>query len=264
MLRFYNSGQVFSVSLNGTMKDSIAGLNPSSSNGTVTYVQGPGNLRAGYFKNNFYTPSYSAPAATCNVYTPSFSINPSITGVTVCTWALINSECIYSPGGGYNQNIFLFTPYFTFQYLNNNSTYSLSAYASAADGGGIPRTYPGCSKSYNLSDIINKWHHLACTYIEPVTYVYIDGYFIGYSYTQNQTMTVQSGIAMGGLFLGDRRFADVTLADVRIYNYALSASDIYSIYSQAGGPGINPQGILTQSLQGTIGQNCTMRNSGGI
>jgi hypothetical protein len=247
------------------MKDSIAGLNPSSSNGTVTYVQGPGNLQAGYFRNNFYTPSFSAPAATCNVYSPSFSINPSITGVTVCTWALINSECIYSPGGGYNQNGFLFTPYFTFQYLNTNYTYQLSAYASAADGGGLARTYPGASKYYtSLSDIINKWHHMACTYIEPVTYLYIDGYFVGSGFTPNQTMTVQSGICMGALSQGDRRFADAALADVRIYNYTLSASDIYSIYSRAGGPGINPQGTLTQSPQGTIGPNCTMRNSGGI
>jgi Concanavalin A-like lectin/glucanases superfamily len=264
MLRFYNSGHVFSVSLNGTTKDSIAGLGTSYSNGAVSYVQGPGNLQAAYFKNNFYLQSApGAVAATCLVYTPSYSIVPSLTGVTVCTWALINSECLNN-STTYIQNIFLNTPYFTFQYLNNNSFFSLSVFM-VTNGGGVATKYPSYFKYYiSFSDIINKWHHMACTYIEPNLYFYFDGSYLGLTNSPGQTMTVQSGICMGSAGQGDVRFADATVADVRIYNYALSASDIYSIYSRAGGPGINPQGTLTQSPLGTIGPKCTMRNSGGI
>jgi hypothetical protein len=78
----------------------------------------------------------------------------------------------------------------------------------------------------NLHD--NQWHHAAATYNGTTWFLYLDGIFkTSQAITTN---TVKTGIAyLGKNLIGDSNFWNGSLDDLRIYNYALSATEVASL-----------------------------------
>ena len=81
-----------------------------------------------------------------------------------------------------------------------------------------------------------EWHHIMATYDGSNLRLYIDGREVPESPTAvSRTIDVSSGPARIGDYIGGGYNADGTIDEVRIYDRALSTSEIQAIYNRTKG-----------------------------
>ena len=120
-----------------------------------------------------------------------------------------------------------------------SSSLELGTYLNS--GGGFHGT------GYNLGGLSAGWHHLAAVASGSTTDFYMDGQYAG---TASAKSTTSIG-NIGSLSTGTQRFSD-TVDDVRLYNRALSLSEIQTIYGRSSGgnqaPAVNAGADQTITL----------------
>jgi hypothetical protein len=87
----------------------------------------------------------------------------------------------------------------------------------------------GNSRFFVSADVIGKWSHVMATYDGSETRLYVNGELKG-------STSYSSGIDLGRHRLGsgvDRRYWDGKLDEVRVYDSALSSSEVQSIYEKS-------------------------------
>ncbi|MDO8664861.1 MAG: LamG domain-containing protein [Candidatus Liptonbacteria bacterium] len=93
------------------------------------------------------------------------------------------------------------------------------------DGAAAQHSASGCSAAFTT----NAWHNLLGTYDGTTVKVYIDGVICaGTSALSNQTLYTAGSISMGSV---NASATSHKMDDIRIYNRALSAAEIYALYS---------------------------------
>jgi len=116
-------------------------------------------------------------------------------------------------------------------------------YVYISDGNGSPKYL-----YYNLGGTLNSWHHAAVTYdySSNLARLYVDGIFhnvLGDSITLNGYSGFE-GLGNGRFSIGREYynfyFFDGMIDDVRVYNRALSASEITDLYNYTGGSIVSP------------------------
>jgi hypothetical protein len=81
--------------------------------------------------------------------------------------------------------------------------------------------------SYTIST--NVWYNVAITYINPTVYIYVNGYLIGQNnYTAN---TVATYSMIGVNTSGPANYLHGNIANVQVYNRALSAAEVLQNYN---------------------------------
>lgn len=91
---------------------------------------------------------------------------------------------------------------------------------------------------------VDRWHHLALTYNETETKLYLDGVL-----KLTGSAVTGSGVAVSALYLGGDHLGNPALADfedVRTYNTVLSAGDVSQIY--AAGRNLDSDGDTLSNL----------------
>lgn len=138
-------------------------------------------------------------------------------------------------------------------YINTGTTFSntnhtISAWVNASATGGVVfdnrdanddgiRLIYDSSLIYQLnsSDVslsspsLNTWHHIACTYDGTTQKLYLNGSLVA-SASTSQTVSVSQNLVLGKQSYSDVAYFEGSLANVGIWNRALSASEIESIY----------------------------------
>lgn len=161
---------------------------------------------------------------------------------TVCGWVYLNSA-------SEDNRIF--------DSLDNNKN-GMSIVHRGDDNIGF-RSVIGDGSSFNTvvkgsDENINQWHFVATTYDGSTNILYIDGEKIG---SQNVNYSA-SGTANIGRSPGFGRYHNGKIDDVRVYNTALSESQINSIYNNT-----NPYGetILENFSDGSLSAEFTVNDS---
>ncbi|MFA6494950.1 MAG: LamG-like jellyroll fold domain-containing protein [Candidatus Paceibacterota bacterium] len=87
---------------------------------------------------------------------------------------------------------------------------------------------PGMSSAIAVND--NNWHHIAWTSNGSVSLMYVDGVL---NVTQNQSRASDTGVAYIAYDAPNNEYFPGSVDDVRVYNRALSASEISSLYNNS-------------------------------
>ncbi len=109
-----------------------------------------------------------------------------------------------------------------------------SVNVTGANNGASTTTYPFSSLS------TNKWYHAFATYDGTTLKLYINGVLVSsrvvggsIAYTYNNYLCIAASTNSNLCNGGGNRFAG-SLDDVRVYNRALSASEVQALYKQGG------------------------------
>lgn len=233
--------------------DYVTGLTPSVTSGTITYNP---SGKYGYSANIYNPTSVFSNAilygTTGSALTPAIS---TVVGFTVCFW--FRPHLFYSVGnttffgiggtdGTYNSfiNVLGIASSRLNLYCQNptNPTY-------VGQSGNSPVITPG------------TWNHVAIVCSPGVSYSTITGYVNNTLWgTQFTTNTTALGtFSVSSIGLGRHPFNTATpgtaeFDDLRIYNTALSATQVQSIYNQQGMPGLGAliaTSAATTTLTGT-------------
>ena len=130
----------------------------------------------------------------------------------------------------------------------SNTNHTISAWVNASATGGVVfdnrdanddgiRFLYDSNLTYQLnsSDItvsnpsLNTWHHIACTYDGTTQKLYLNGSLVA-SASTSQTVSVSQNLVFGKQSYSDVAYFNGSLANVGIWNRALSLSEIESIY----------------------------------
>ena len=132
-------------------------------------------------------------------------------------------------------------------YFYGTSELRVSSGMSGGNGGADFNT------GINPSNLLNGWHHIV--FVEDGNYLnfYLDGAFISNSASSGTWANVATPFYIGW---NSANMPTVDFDDVRIYNRALSASDVLSIYQNGALP--IPETLINQAV--TIGSSPTFVN----
>ena len=130
----------------------------------------------------------------------------------------------------------------------SNTNHTISAWVNASATGGVVfdnrdanddgiRFLYDSNLTYQLnsSDItvsnpsLNTWHHIACTYDGTTQKLYLNGSLVA-SASTSQTVSVSQNLVLGKQSYSDVAYLNGSIANVGIWNRALSLSEIESIY----------------------------------
>lgn len=85
--------------------------------------------------------------------------------------------------------------------------------------------------NYNVNNLLNSWHHIACVKTPTQKIIYIDGVSIGSQNTTATTATIKNEITIGNDSYEKYTGNDLIgkLNDFRIYDHCLSAAEVHEI-----------------------------------
>ncbi|OGV44485.1 MAG: hypothetical protein A2X46_01480 [Lentisphaerae bacterium GWF2_57_35] len=218
-----NDGLVLNYSFSGNFNDSSGQGNNAQSHGSVVFTSDNDNRAnsAAYFAGyGSYLDAGSA--ASINLVGPmsiSAWINPDDIGG-------YGSRCRTIAGKWYD--------------LGNSP---LRQYALGYVLGGHPFFDTGAGGSFNELIVTNvtlqtgRWTHMTGVYNGTNLIVYVDGLECGRATTVMSTVSQAVNLTMGAAVAGDYGAASYQgkMDELRIYNRALSAQEISSLYVQGGG-----------------------------
>jgi len=214
-------------SFNGTLNDSIINKAPDNTRGTPTYVSGIYNQAV---RLNNPTPGSGAQVTTFLQYDNVLpSLTPKDTGQTMACW--VKFESVSTSG---SQQYFLVWSQSYF-YLSGSGQWQTNIY----DGG-----YPAIG--YAQVPTVGQWYHAASVFDPTVKFLrlYLNGIQVSVSGSAIiPAFTANPGVRMGSTGYNDNRPGNISLSDVRVYNTALTATQIQGIYNSQGIP---PTGTLQQ------------------
>lgn len=97
-------------------------------------------------------------------------------------------------------------------------------------------TDSGSSTAYSTPIPTNQWHFLAATFVaNGVRPIYLDGAPVATSTAGNHSLNAGSSLVVGDNLVFGGRFFDGRISEVAVFNRALTAAEIATIY-QAGAP----------------------------
>jgi hypothetical protein len=227
---------------NGTVAPYI-GTATGTVTGTVNY--GTGRYGQSIIIKNDVTVNSTSNLVTWN---PSFSVNPW-TGQTICSWVKFidlpnatNGSALFGFGdqayGGLRMVVLPTSLYGNF-------------YDSAT-------TQIRTTSSYTYTISTGVWYHYSMTSFNGVTTIYFNGVPVGYgTFTTNSAMasTTIIGTASG------IRPTSAEYDDLRIYDTAMSATQVQSIYRAQGMPSRGVQVKTQVPVASMIGQTFTPPNT---
>jgi len=150
------------------------------------------------------------------------------TDISMMCWVKFNVKA--TVGGTYNT------------FLSRNDIYTLQ-YAATADRVQFSWNY-GAGTWRAVEDTISPvggtWYHFAGTYNKVITCIYRDGDLTNSAnYTDTISSTVGTAITIGSNTTTDTtQFCRAIVADMRIYNRALSANEMNAVFACRGHDGI--------------------------
>jgi len=226
----YSAGGVmplprYAWDFNGTTTDYVSGLAPTTRTGTITYGSGK------YLQSVVFTNTAGSTASNALTYTLS-SITSLTNGFTVACWFKINSV----PPSGQRSGIWRVPATGT----GNGGAYMLY-YASGQTNFGYTQTdqvitYVEFSANFGTLTV-GTWYHAVYTISGTTQTAYLNGVLkatdsrLTATYTlTNPTMSLGFHAGFGDAFNGE-------VDDLRIYNTALTAAQVSSIWAQQGVPG---------------------------
>jgi len=212
-------------SFNGSNVDSVTGLSPSLTTGTQTYQAGI------YGQAALFNQTSSAGPPTSNIVYNISSLNLTANNLTFCSW--INPLLPIPTASGLTTTFISLT--------DTQSDYSIDMNT------GVSSTQPFVYNPINSNQILGgtystgKWFHNVITLSNVgqtgqntlITY-YFNGVSVG-----SLTITRASVSVINNLFCACYKGSGPTycaIQDLRIYNTALSAAQIYGIYQSRGIP----------------------------
>jgi len=210
---------------NGTTTDYVSGLAPTTTTGTITYGSGK------YLQSVVFTNTAGSTASNALTYTLS-SITSLTNGFTVACWFKINSV----PPSGQRSGIWRVPATGT----GNGGAYMLY-YASGQTNFGYTQTdqvitYVEFNANFGAL-AVGTWYHAVYTISGTSQTAYLNGVLkatdsrLTATYTlTNPTMSLGFHGSFGDAFNGE-------VDDLRIYNTALTAAQVSSIWAQQGVPG---------------------------
>ena len=165
-------------------------------------------------------------AAWINLQTPTTSREPAVLG---------NARYTTPQVGGYQLRI---TPIGTWEgdYWDGNWTnitsyrISLDLHRGVAQGESDPRGSVSVNKS--AAELENQWHHIVAVFDKPTIEIFVDGAeeaTASYNYDINYDVTTITLLGASNWMRTFQRFSGI-ISEVRIYNRALSATEINDIY----------------------------------
>jgi YD repeat-containing protein len=133
------------------------------------------------------------------------------------------------------------------------------SYALYAAGPGVPSSYfvnsGNSDQSVNSASVlpVNTWSHLAATYSGSTIRLYVNGSEVATAPAAGPIVSSASPLRLGGNLIWGEYFAG-QLDDVRIYNRALSASEIATDRDiPVAGDGVAPSAPTSLSATGGVG-----------
>jgi hypothetical protein len=208
----------------GTTTDYVTGLTGTTT-GSVTYGPGKYNQAVSIFNDvTVNTPS--------NIVSYSTTLN-SVNGFTVAVWTRVD---VIKTGGSYggiigfsaSTNTGGFTNYFD---IMENSTGTFGFYGQNQAGTGVAAVATNTSTTPTAS----VWYHIAAVFTSSTISMYVNGSASGSVMTYANAFTTSTMyLARTGQF-SSRSYCG-SYDDLRIYNTALSATQVQSIWTQGGAP----------------------------
>jgi hypothetical protein len=192
---------------------------------TLTQLTGTSSLRI--FNSN------TAPAVS-NTITYTLSGLPVDTTGSAVTISLWFKWITY-----FNYN---FTDNFILNFPAGSVSFNTNGGDLFIEGGGIPGTTFGRARCYGFGvSIPEKWYHVTLVFTAAQVLVYGNGAFVGNGVGSfSPPLTVQGGTSniITSLTLGTAftptRYSSVEFGDLRIYNSALTSTQIQTIYNSGG------------------------------
>ena len=202
---------VLGFTFDGTTTDYIQGLVPTTTAGTVAY-NASGKYGSAISITDVFTGSYieyplTTPISVDNGFTTAFWFQ---------TRAPPSSE-LYPIT--FNGSATAYTVYFVY-----NSSNQL----------GMVFTDPNFKIPPTTSYVINTWYHIAGTIFNGLVAFYVNGSLIGTAPYTPSGVTVNTRFILGNSY--GYAGADILMDDLRIFNTALSATQVQAIYNQQGAP----------------------------
>ena len=132
-----------------------------------------------------------------------------------------------------------------------DSTLKLGMYDNQAG-----TTFRACTPAYNLGLLPAGWHHLTAVGSGTITTFYMDGAYVGVSDHKGG----RDVYAVGNYQGGGQRFTD-KIDDVRVYNRALTATEVMALVTMGTNQVSLPPAITAQptNVTVTVGQTATFR-----
>jgi len=209
------------------LNDSIINKGPTGITGTPTYV-------SGIYKQavRLSNPTNGTLTTMVNYYNVPISLIPATNGQSMMCW--VNFASVSTSG---SEQYFLVWGG-SFFYLNNAGRWQ----TNINNGSGFP------SISYAQVPTVGQWYHAASVYDPTVNFLrlYLNGIQVNVSSSAISPVAITvstPSVYIGSAGGGDTRSSDVSLSDVRVYNTALTASQVLGIYNSKGIP---PSGTLQQ------------------
>ena len=226
-----NAGLVAYLPLNGNAND----VSGNGNNGTVGGNPNPwtsdrfGNSTSAYYSANDDAHYYARIAMP---YSPSLS-TPNI---TVSMWITVNS---YFPGNEIGWELvsnygWQTSPYAGYQFfLDNQSRLNLAL--------------SGCGAATSASQIpLHQWVHVAASYDGAVVRVYVNGVQSGVSACTNYVWNAMQSTIIGNLSYSPYNDPfDGNIDEVRIYNRALSGTEVAQLYGSLPHLSVTPNTTTT-------------------
>ena len=123
---------------------------------------------------------------------------------------------IYRKEDGSNRHLFSFQEYGT-----------ILSFGTPIDGG-----YAELDVNISANDYINKWKHVACSYNGNTKSIYANGNLLGSAGASGLIGTAGTSPVYIGCRANIDEFFNGTISDVRIFNRALTAQEISTLYHQ--------------------------------
>lgn len=198
-----STGLVADWGFNGNAKDSTPYSNNAAVNGPALTADRRGRANSAY--------SFNGTSDYMNCGTSSI-LRPS-TAITISAWVYMT---------GYSTA------------LSGIVNYGAGGYWLSVGSNGIPYLYITSNTAVNAVSVIplNQWRHIVATYDGSTGKIYING-----SLNNSQTWTGAISSYALNCFIGSNkavagRYFQGSLDDVRIYNRALSSSEVQSLFIQ--------------------------------
>ena len=150
------------------------------------------------------------------------------TAMSLCAW--INMKTVTTGAGNYAE------------YISKNDFYFIQ-YSVNSGGSEIGFQYTGSYRGINdgIVPTANVWFHLVGTYDSAAAgnnfIIYRDGVLANSARYTDTVLTTATGLSIASL--NSSRYFKGILADCRVYNRALSANEIKTIYASQGHDGIH-------------------------
>lgn len=199
--------------------------NDGSGNGNDGTVNGA-TLTTDRFGNS--NKAYSFNGSNNNISVPSLN-NYSYTPITYSVWAYMNSYNVVDWGSSFIFNGIIGRDAF------GNATEGIIAFLNQYDASNVHKImyYTGAnSVNSTYTPPLNTWFHIVYTSDGSNSKFYINAVSVNevtFSATQNANLGFTIGSA------GSRGFWDGKIDDIRIYNRALSQSEITQLYNEPNG-----------------------------